>query len=94
MGFDILHIAVNSDFIFTATKCGIIEVWLKERVTRAASININVGGHTKITSLIADKDGGMLYAGTSDGKIQVRLRNTANEMVEILRFLYSFAFEI
>ncbi|KAJ4702129.1 RING-type E3 ubiquitin transferase [Melia azedarach] len=70
MGFDILHIAVNSDFIFTATKCGIIEVWLKERVTRAASININVGGHTKITSLIADKDGGMLYAGTSDGKIQ------------------------
>ncbi|XP_031283198.1 putative E3 ubiquitin-protein ligase LIN-1 [Pistacia vera] len=68
-GFDILRIAVNSDFIFTATKCGIIEVWLKEKVTRVASIKLG-GGHTKITSLIADIGGGMLYAGSSDGKIK------------------------
>lgn len=73
-GFDIQHVAVNSDFIFTATKCGIIEVWLKERVTRVASIKTNSsGGHAKITCLVADKDLGMLYAGSSDGKIQVSL---------------------
>ncbi|XP_065880979.1 putative E3 ubiquitin-protein ligase LIN-1 [Euphorbia lathyris] len=67
-GVDILRIAGNSDFIFTATKCGIIEVWLKERVTRVASIKMN---GTKITSLTSDIEGGMLFAGSSDGKIQV-----------------------
>lgn len=70
--FDIQQIAVNNDFIFTATKCGIIEVWLKERVTRVASIKMGSKGHAKITSLASDKDGGMLFAGSSDGKIQVR----------------------
>ncbi|KAK9270446.1 hypothetical protein L1049_026026 [Liquidambar formosana] len=75
-GFDILRIAVNNDFIFTSTKCGIIEVWLKERVARVASVKIgNVeslryGGHAKITSLVSDMDGEMLIAGCSDGKIQ------------------------
>ncbi|KAF8022683.1 hypothetical protein BT93_F0259 [Corymbia citriodora subsp. variegata] len=71
-GFDIQRIAVSNDFIFTATKCGIIEVWLKERVARVASIKMGSGGNTtKITSLAADADGGMLFAGSSDGKIQV-----------------------
>lgn len=66
--------AVSNDFIFTATKCGIIEVWLKERVARVASIKMGSGGNTaKITSLAADADGGMLFAGSSDGKIQVRI---------------------
>ncbi|XVE76340.1 hypothetical protein DITRI_Ditri12bG0164300 [Diplodiscus trichospermus] len=69
-GFDIQRIAVNNDFIFTATKCGIIEVWLKERITRVASIKMGSKGHPKITSLVSDMDGGMLYAGSSDGKIQ------------------------
>jgi hypothetical protein len=71
-GFDIQRIAVNSDFIFTATKSGIIEVWLKERVTRVASIKVGSGWHARITCLTSDMDGAMLYAGTSDGKIQVR----------------------
>lgn len=71
-GFDIQRIAINSDFIFTATKCGIIEVWLKERFTRVASIKMGCGGHAKITSLASDMDGEMLFAGSSDGKIQVR----------------------
>lgn len=72
-GIDIQHLAVNSDFIFTATKCGTIEVWLKERVTRVASVKAsNSGGrHAKITCMVADNDVGMLYAGSSDGKIQV-----------------------
>lgn len=70
-GFDIMHIAANNDFIFTATKCGTIEVWLKERITRVASIKMSGSGHPKITSLTSDMDGGMLYAGSSDGKIQV-----------------------
>lgn len=72
-GIDIQHLAVNSDFIFTATKCGTIEVWLKERVTRVASVKANNsgGGHAKITCMVADNDVGMLYAGSSDGKIQV-----------------------
>ncbi|KAM7518165.1 hypothetical protein LguiB_017127 [Lonicera macranthoides] len=68
-GLDIHSIAVNNDFIFTATKCGIIEVWLKERVTRVASIKMG-GGNAKITSLTSDADGEMLFAGSSDGKIQ------------------------
>lgn len=74
-GIDIQHLAVNSDFIFTATKCGTIDVWLKERVTRVASVKANNsgGGHAKITCLVADNDVGMLFAGSSDGKIQVSL---------------------
>ncbi|XVE96847.1 hypothetical protein REPUB_Repub02eG0258400 [Reevesia pubescens] len=70
-GFDIQRIAVNNDFIFTATKFGIIEVWLRERITRVASIKMGSKGHAKITSLVSDMDGCMLYAGSSDGKIQV-----------------------
>ncbi|KAM5565133.1 putative E3 ubiquitin-protein ligase LIN-1 [Rosa sericea] len=70
-GFDIQRIAINNDLIFTATKCGIIEVWLKERFTRIASIKTAGGGHAKITSLAADMDGGLLLAGSSDGRIQV-----------------------
>ncbi|KAJ8762191.1 hypothetical protein K2173_007346 [Erythroxylum novogranatense] len=69
-GFDIIRIIANNDFIFTATKCGMIEVWLKERVSRIAFIKVINGGHAKITSLASDMDGGMLYAGSSDGKIQ------------------------
>ena len=64
---------VNIDFIFTATKYGIIEVWLRERVSRVASIKMGSSRElAKITSLVSDIDGGMLYAGSSDGKIQVR----------------------
>lgn len=74
-GFDIQRVAINNDLIFTATKCGSIEVWLRERFTRVASIKMSCGGHTKITSLTSDMDGGMLYAGYSDGKIQVRDRS-------------------
>ncbi|KAJ7966871.1 RING-type E3 ubiquitin transferase [Quillaja saponaria] len=70
-GYDILGIAINNDFIFTATKCGIIEVWLREKFTKVSSIRMSGGGHTKITSLISDSDGGMLFAGSSNGKIQV-----------------------
>ncbi|XP_024930397.3 putative E3 ubiquitin-protein ligase LIN-1 [Ziziphus jujuba] len=70
-GFDIQRIAINNDFIFTTTKCGMIEVWLKERFTRVASIKMGCGGHAKITSLASDMDGEMLFAGSSDGKIQV-----------------------
>ncbi|KAJ4843659.1 hypothetical protein Tsubulata_010162 [Turnera subulata] len=75
-GYDIVRIVANNDFIFTATKCGIIEVWLKERVSKVGSIKMGGGGHIKITSLTSDMDGGMLYAGTSDGKIQVWSKET------------------
>lgn len=71
-GLDIQCITVNNDFIFTATRFGTIEVWLKERVTRVASIKMGSGGNAKITCLTSDKDGQMLFAGSSDGKIQVK----------------------
>ncbi|KAI3757273.1 hypothetical protein L6452_04807 [Arctium lappa] len=64
-GFDIQLLAVNNDFIFGATKSGIIEVWLKERFTRVASIK-----NAKFTSLASDADGEMLFAASSDGRIQ------------------------
>ncbi|KAI3750748.1 hypothetical protein L2E82_21540 [Cichorium intybus] len=64
-GFDIQLLAVNNDFIFGATKSGTIEVWLKERFTRVASIK-----NAKVTSLASDADGEMLFAGSSDGRIQ------------------------
>ncbi|XP_039069062.1 putative E3 ubiquitin-protein ligase LIN-1 [Hibiscus syriacus] len=70
-GSDIQRIAVNNDFIFTATKLGIIEVWLKERMSRVGSIKMKGKAHVKITSLVSDIDGGMLYTASSDGKIQV-----------------------
>ncbi|KAF6154834.1 hypothetical protein GIB67_033863 [Kingdonia uniflora] len=69
-GFDIHCVAVNTDFVFTGTKCGIIEVWLRERFLRVASIKRGCGGNTKFTSLTLDSDGEMLFAGSSDGKIQ------------------------
>ncbi|XVF55313.1 hypothetical protein PTKIN_Ptkin06aG0027300 [Pterospermum kingtungense] len=69
-GLDIQRIAVNNDFIFTATKCGVIEVWLRERISRVGSVKMGSKGHVKITCLVSDMDGGMLYAGSSDGKIQ------------------------
>ncbi|KAK4275107.1 hypothetical protein QN277_018243 [Acacia crassicarpa] len=68
-GLDIHRMAMNSDFVFTGTKCGTIEVWLKYKLSRVASIKM-AGGHTKITSLASDSDGVMLFVGSSDGKIQ------------------------
>ena len=51
-------------------------------MSRVASIKMGSRGHAKITSLVSDMDGGMLYAGSSDGKIQVRSYNSkhTNEM--------------
>ncbi|KAL9318046.1 hypothetical protein ACSQ67_014563 [Phaseolus vulgaris] len=69
-GLDIHRVAINSDFIFAGTKFGTIEVWLRDKLTRVASIKM-AGGHTKITSLVSDADGMMLFVGSSDGKIQV-----------------------
>ncbi|XP_019229506.1 PREDICTED: putative E3 ubiquitin-protein ligase LIN-1 isoform X2 [Nicotiana attenuata] len=68
---DIQRLAVNNDFIFSATKSGTIEVWLQERVTKITSIKMKSGGQTKNTSLAVDKDGEMIFAGSTDGKIQV-----------------------
>lgn len=70
-GLDIHRIAVNNDYIFTATKCGIIEVWLKESVAKIASIKMAGGGHSKITSLTSNMDDFMFFAGSSDGRIHV-----------------------
>ncbi|XP_054818085.1 putative E3 ubiquitin-protein ligase LIN-1 isoform X2 [Prosopis cineraria] len=69
-GLDIHRMAMNNDFVFTGTKCGTIEVWLKHKLSRVASIKM-ASGHTKITSLVSDTDGTMLFVGSSDGKIQV-----------------------
>lgn len=68
---DIQKITVNTDFIFTASKCGIIEVWLKERVAKIGHVRMSAGNNTKLLSLASDMDGQMLFAGSSDGKIQV-----------------------
>ncbi|KAH6823024.1 hypothetical protein C2S53_020427 [Perilla frutescens var. hirtella] len=70
-GLDIQQSSVNNDFIFTATKCGIVEVWLKERVTKIAYIKMGSSGHARMTSIASDIDGQKLFAGTSDGKLQV-----------------------
>ncbi|XP_071713381.1 putative E3 ubiquitin-protein ligase LIN-1 [Rutidosis leptorrhynchoides] len=64
--FDVHLLTVNNDFIFGATKNGIIEVWLKERLTRVASIK-----SAKLTSMASADDGEMLFAGSSDGRIQI-----------------------
>ncbi|KAK9059900.1 hypothetical protein SSX86_020604 [Deinandra increscens subsp. villosa] len=70
--FDIHCLCVSNDFIFGATKNGTIEVWLKERLTRVVSMKMS-SGISKITSLASDAEGEMLFAGSSDGKIQVSL---------------------
>lgn len=70
-GVDVQQSSVNNDFIFTATKCGIIEVWLKERVTKIAYIKMGSAGHARMTSIASDADGQKLFAGTSDGRLQV-----------------------
>lgn len=71
-GSDIQRLAVNNDLIFSATKSGNIEVWLQERVTKMTCIKMKSGGQSKITSLAVDKDGEMIFAGSIDGKIQVK----------------------
>ncbi|KAI4324399.1 hypothetical protein MLD38_029894 [Melastoma candidum] len=68
-GIDIQQTVVNNDFIFTAMKCGNIEVWLKERLVRVASLTMGMRVHSKTTSLAADKEGRMLFAGSSEGRI-------------------------
>lgn len=70
-GIDIHCIAVSSDFVFTGTRCGVIEVWLRERLTRIGSIKVGSGGSSKVATLASDSDGEMLFSGTADGKIQV-----------------------
>uniref|UniRef100_A0A7N0UHD0 Putative E3 ubiquitin-protein ligase LIN ARM-like domain-containing protein n=2 Tax=Kalanchoe fedtschenkoi TaxID=63787 RepID=A0A7N0UHD0_KALFE len=47
---NIQQVSINNDYIFTSTKCGIIEVWLKERVSKVASIEVG-GGNAKITDM-------------------------------------------
>ncbi|XP_073052869.1 putative E3 ubiquitin-protein ligase LIN-1 [Primulina eburnea] len=69
-GLEIHQIAVNNDFILAATKCGVIEVWHKERMTNITHIKTRCGGSARITSLAMDSEGQKLFAGTSDGKIQ------------------------
>ncbi|KAJ9553931.1 hypothetical protein OSB04_017976 [Centaurea solstitialis] len=66
--FDIHYLVVNNELIFGGTKNGTIEVWLKERLTRVASIKMS--GIAKITSMASNAQGDMLFVGFSDGKIQ------------------------
>lgn len=64
--------AVTSDYIFTAGKSGVIEVWLKETLRSLASIKMGGGGgRGKIASLASDTNGESLFTGSTDGKIQV-----------------------
>lgn len=70
-GLDIQQTSVNNELIFAATKCGIIEVWLKERLTKIAYIKMASAGHARLTSIVSDADGQKLFAGTSDGRLQV-----------------------
>ncbi|KAL0360544.1 UNVERIFIED_CONTAM: putative E3 ubiquitin-protein ligase LIN-1 [Sesamum radiatum] len=68
-GLDIQQTAVNNDFIFTASKCGTIEVWLKDRLTKIAYIKTG-SRNARITSIASDAHGQKLFAGTSDGRLQ------------------------
>ncbi|XP_038973559.1 putative E3 ubiquitin-protein ligase LIN isoform X2 [Phoenix dactylifera] len=68
---DIHCIYVTNDFVFTGTKCGVIEVWLRARLTRVASIKVGGGANTKVTTVASDTDGELLFSGSADGKIQV-----------------------
>lgn len=70
-GLDIQQTSVNNELIFAATKCGIIEVWLKERLTKIAYIKMASAGHARLTSIASDADSQKLFAGTSDGRLQV-----------------------
>ncbi|XP_022937096.1 putative E3 ubiquitin-protein ligase LIN-1 isoform X1 [Cucurbita moschata] len=73
-GVDIHHMAVSTDLLFTASRLGmIIEVLSKEKYTKIGSLKLGSasGSHAKITYLTTDDDGGLLFVGTSGGKIQV-----------------------
>lgn len=87
-GLDIQQMVVNNDLIFTATKCGIIEVWLRERVTKIAYIRVGNGRATSIDA--SDADGHKLYAGTSDGKLQVTTLIDLNILISMFDILKKF----
>ncbi|KAL3845328.1 hypothetical protein ACJIZ3_002731 [Penstemon smallii] len=69
-GLDIQQMTVNNDFIFTATKSGIIEVWLKDKVTKIAYIKMGSGGNARTMCIASDTEGQKLFAGTPEGKLQ------------------------
>ncbi|PKA66456.1 Putative E3 ubiquitin-protein ligase LIN-1 [Apostasia shenzhenica] len=68
---DIYCITVSDDFVFTGTKSGIIEIWIKDRLARVGSIKVGSAGNAKVSSLASDSEGEMLFSASSDGKIQV-----------------------
>ncbi|KAL0912612.1 hypothetical protein M5K25_018596 [Dendrobium thyrsiflorum] len=68
---DIYSISANDDFVFTGTKNGFIEVWMKDRLIRIGYLKVGNTGNTKVTSLVSDSEGEMLFSGSSDGKIKV-----------------------
>lgn len=68
---DIHYIAVNNDFVFSGTKYGIIDVYLRGRLVHIGSLRISTVVNTRATSLVSDLDGDMLFASSSDGKVQV-----------------------
>ncbi|KAI3953488.1 hypothetical protein MKW92_021138 [Papaver armeniacum] len=64
-GSDIHCITANNDFVFIGTKSGITDIYLREQLVRVASIKTgSARENSKITSLISDSDGEMLYAGS------------------------------
>ncbi|KAH9308456.1 hypothetical protein KI387_036367, partial [Taxus chinensis] len=67
---DIRCIAVNNDFIFLGSKSGTIEVWLRERLVRVGSLNLERGNNNRVLCLAVDKEGDVLFSGSKDGKIQ------------------------
>ncbi|KAM0950073.1 putative transcription factor WD40-like family [Dioscorea sansibarensis] len=73
--FDIHSIYANNEYVFTGTKCGLIEVWSRESISRVASIKLSAAS-SKVMTLTTDSIGELLFAGTSDGKIQVHVLNT------------------
>ncbi|XP_051139219.1 putative E3 ubiquitin-protein ligase LIN-1 [Andrographis paniculata] len=72
-GLDVQHANVNNDFLFTATKCGSIEVWEKEGFKKLGCMKIGTSGGScpRITGTACDRDGHRFFAGTSNGRLQV-----------------------
>nr|QEX51117.1 putative E3 ubiquitin-protein ligase LIN-1 isoform X1 [Cymbidium ensifolium] len=68
---DIYSISVNDDFIFTGTKNGFIEVWMKDRLIRVGYLRVGGTANTKVTAIASDSEGEMVFSGSSDGKIKV-----------------------
>ncbi|XP_006645675.2 LOW QUALITY PROTEIN: putative E3 ubiquitin-protein ligase LIN [Oryza brachyantha] len=62
-------LAVSSDLVYLGSRNGVVEIWSREKLTRAGALQAG-GAGCRVQCMAVDADGDVLVVGTSDGRIQ------------------------